>query len=257
MARGRVCGRPRAVRRTGPASRRAAVVARRVAEPAQRSFRDDLRPRVGGHDPGVGTARDGALARGGRARSGWGLAARDGALARGGQARPGWRSALRARTAAEARGRREELHRGDGQRPGRAHALVAAGRRAPVLAGQLLEYVRPRPDQDRQVLSRLAVVDRDDPAVGGAGQRLVRRRGRVRVRDRHVRLRVRDQGSRELVLLCLPLTLTLSPEGEREETRLTLALSRVGRGKKPGSPWPSPVRGEGKKTWPLTFFAAS
>src|ERR1700694_396899 len=198
MARGRVRGRARAVRRTGPASRGAAVVAGRVAEPAQRSFRDDLRPRVGGHDPGVGTARDGALAR-------------------GGQARPGWRSALRAGTAAEARGRREELHRCDGQRPGRAHALVAAGRRAPVLAGQLLEYVRPRPDQDRQVLSRLAVVDRDDPAVGGAGQRLVRRRGRVRVRDRHVRLRVRDQGSRELVLLCLPLTQTLSPEEEREE----------------------------------------
>src|SRR5690348_9877570 len=39
--------------------------------------------------------------------------------------------------------------------------------------------------------------DRDDPAMGRAGQRLVRGRGGVRVGDRHVRLRLRHQGVRD------------------------------------------------------------
>ena len=74
---------------------------------------------------------------------------------------------------------------------------MAAGRRAPVLAGQLLQHVCARADQNGEVVPCVDVIDRDDPALGGPGQRLVCGRGGVRVGDRHVRLRVRDPGVRD------------------------------------------------------------
>src|SRR5437879_5386631 len=102
VARDRVHRRPRAVRRPGSAQRRAARDAGRVPRPPQRSFRNHLRSRSRRPAAGLGPARHRALV--GR-----------------GQARDGGAAMAGAWAAAQAGGNRQELQRGDGQRPRRAH----------------------------------------------------------------------------------------------------------------------------------------